>query len=60
MPAKFKNPLYFCSGDSPDKIEICWTELGANDKQLFIFFYGQIYNISSIHIFEVYIYAMSF
>ena len=41
IPAKFKNPLYFCYGDSPDKIEMCWTELGAKDKQLLTFFYGQ-------------------
>lgn len=42
IPARFKNPLYFCSGDYPDKIEMCCTELGINDKQLFTFFSGQI------------------
>ena len=45
MPAKLIKPLNFCSGDSPDKIEICWTELGANDKHDLYFFYGHIYNI---------------
>lgn len=52
IPARFRNPLYFCSGDSPDRMEMCWTELGANDRQLLIFFYGQIYRISSMQIFE--------
>lgn len=45
IPAKFRNPLYFCSGDSPDKIEMCWTELGAKERQLFTFLSGQIYKI---------------
>lgn len=57
IPAKFRNPLYFCSGDSPDKIEMCWTELGANERQLFTFLSGQIYKISSMQIFDVSIYA---
>ena len=45
IPARLRNPLNFCYGDYPDKIEICWTELGTNDKQLLNFFYGQAYKI---------------
>lgn len=37
MPAKLINPLNFWVGDSPLKIEICFTRLGINARQLLYF-----------------------
>lgn len=37
MPARFKNPLNFCVGESPLKIEMCLTLLGTKDRQLLYF-----------------------
>lgn len=36
-PAKFMNPLNFCVGDYPLKIEMCFTLLGTKAKQLLYF-----------------------
>lgn len=33
MAIKFMNPLNFWVGDSPERIEIMWTDEGAKDKQ---------------------------
>lgn len=37
MPAKLINPLNFWVGDSPLKMEICFTRLGINARQLLYF-----------------------
>jgi hypothetical protein len=59
IPPKLINPLNLWTGDSPERMEMCCTLLGTNDKQLLNFFYGQAYKIYYMHIFEALIVAIT-
>lgn len=52
-PAKFKNPRNLWVGDSPLKIDMCFTLLGTNARQLLYFLFLSIdYLIPSIADFD--------
>lgn len=57
-PARLINPLNFWVGDYPLKIEICFTLLGMNERQLLYFlFLSIVYLIFYIAVFEDFIVA---
>jgi len=48
---RLMKPLYFWVGDSPDRMEVCLTLLGVNERQLLYFLEGHRSLISSMHCF---------
>jgi hypothetical protein len=58
-PIRLIKPLNFWVGDSPERMEICLTELGVNERQLLYFLCGQRSLISSIQAADVLIFTIS-